>query len=364
MDFRNHKIEKNFKIINKSIRIFELNLKDLIIYTELGSDDYMYTPIIAALANAKKVYARIKDSHFGSKNDLVVKFNNLKTFYKNSANIQIVEGNKGIEEADIILNSGFVRPINKEKIDLMKKTAVIPLMWETWEFRPNEIDFIYARKKEKLILGTYEDFLYTNNGFLITKLLFEENLGVYKDNILVVSSGRIGKSISTFFKNTLVKHDRVVFDKNFSEQESQSIITAEEAMKKISSYDAIIIAEHNHNVDLLSNNGVFNCSKIKSKNPFIKIIHVCGNIDIDDVKKFELYISPLKIAPFGHMSVGAAHLDSHAVLELNTAGLRVGEIMSRNRLKYDIRTAYQKSIQHKIVDDFSNGYFNYIPKNN
>ena len=362
MKSSNFEIQKKFKIIKRGINFFNLDLTNLVVYTELGSNDYLFTPIIASLANAKKVYGKVIDSNFGRKDNLISKFKKIQSLNNFPDTIEFVRDNQGLDEADIVTNSGFVRPIDKKKIDLMKKTAVIPLMWETWEFRPSEIDFIHARNKGILILGTYEDFLYTNNGFLVTKLLFEQGLGVYKDNILVISSGRIGDSISNFFKNTYVKHDRITLDKKISKKENKFIISKKNAMKKIFSYDALIIAEHYNNADILSNNGIFNCNKLKSENPNVKIIHICGNINLNDVMKSKLSIFPKKVAPFGFMSVGAAHLDSHAVLELNIAGLRVGEIMSRNRLRYNIKTAYKKSINHKIVNDFLGGYFNYIPK--
>lgn len=354
-------INKKLKIINNSIKFFNLNLKDLIVFTELGSNDYMYTPIIATLARARKVYAYVKNSSYGTKDDLMHQLKKINKFFKFSKKINIVTDFQKLKISDIVLNSGFIRPINKKKIDLMKNTAVIPLMWETWEFRSKEIDISYAKRKKKLILGTKEDFLYNNSGFLVTKLLFESGLGVYKDNILVLSSGRLGDSICKFFENTQIRHKRISFDKK--NRKNKNLVSPEYAIKDIKNFDAIIVAEHQFDYNLLSNEGLFQIKKIKSENPNIKIIHICGKINQKEIMKSKLEIYPKKIAPFGYMSVTAAYLDSHAVLELNTAGLKVGEIMSRHRLKHDIKSAYKKSLKDPLVDDFKGGYFNFIPKN-
>jgi len=361
MKLKKKDINKKFKIIKSSIEFFNLNLKNLIVFTELGSNDYMYTPIIAALAKAKKVYAYVKDSSFGSKDDLSYQLKKINKFFNFTKKINVVTDFQKLKVSDIVLNSGLVRPIDKKKIDLMKSTAVIPLMWETWEFRKREIDFLYAKKNKKLILGTKEHFLYNNSGFLVTKLLFESGLGVYKDNILVLSSGRIGDSICKFFVNTNVTHKRISFDKK--NRKNKNLISLEYAIKNIKNFDAIIVAEHQFDYNLLSNDGLFQIKKIKFENPDIKIIHICGKVNQKEIMKSKLEIYPKKIAPFGHMSVSAAYLDSHAVLELNTAGLKVGEIMSRHRLNHDIKTAYKKSIKDPLVDDFPGGYFEFIPKN-
>lgn len=43
-------------------------------------------------------------------------------------------------KSDLITNTGFVRPIDREMISLMKRTAVIPLIWKTRELREADLD--------------------------------------------------------------------------------------------------------------------------------------------------------------------------------------------------------------------------------
>ena len=54
------------RIIEQSIKSLDLNLKSYVVLTEVGSNNYIYTPIIPLLAGAKKVYAWTKDSSYGS----------------------------------------------------------------------------------------------------------------------------------------------------------------------------------------------------------------------------------------------------------------------------------------------------------
>ena len=65
-------------------------------------------------------------------------------------------------QSDIVTNSGMLRPINDEVVSKLKKTAVIPLMWETWELRPGEIDIISCQKNKIPVIGTNENYNHIN----------------------------------------------------------------------------------------------------------------------------------------------------------------------------------------------------------
>ena len=45
-----------------------------------------------------------------------------------------------IAGADIVTNLGFVRPIDEPLLSKLGPQAVVSLMWETWEHRPEELD--------------------------------------------------------------------------------------------------------------------------------------------------------------------------------------------------------------------------------
>ena len=54
------------EIIEQTIKSLDLNLKSYVVLTEVGSNNYIYTPIIPLLAGAKRVYAWTRDSSYGS----------------------------------------------------------------------------------------------------------------------------------------------------------------------------------------------------------------------------------------------------------------------------------------------------------
>ena len=92
-------------------------------------------------------------------------------------------------EADIITNSGFLRPFTKNKIEKMNSKAVLCLMWETWEFREGEIDIEICRNRDIPIIGTNENFEGANMyeyRYALPKTIFEMGLEVANNSFVLV----------------------------------------------------------------------------------------------------------------------------------------------------------------------------------
>ena len=360
-ELKNKQIKK--KIV-KYINFLKLNLSGLKIYTEVGSGNYLYTPIIASIAGARKTYAIVNDSKYGRK-EKIKKDIELVMRQFNINNIEVVFEKKesDLEQCDIITNSGFVRPIDKETIMSLKNTAVIPLMWETWEFRPEEIDIFECKKKNILVLGTNEHNsslrITEAAGFLLCKVLFDAGRSVFRDKILLISSGAMGDLFSDFLDRNFIDYDRLNFDNNLQRKHSNSVKTIEVVLQSIAQYDVIVVAEHIFNHDLMSDNGIIRCNLLSKENPFVNVVHICGNVNINDIKKHNIMIYPNNPAPFGYMTVTADTFDPESVIELNTAGLKVGEVMARCRLNnMSIKDTINYTLKNSPAMDFEGGFLN------
>ena len=365
MSFVNIEKERKRQFIRKTIQKFGLNLEGLTVFTEAATGNYQYTPIIAALAGSMQVFAVTTDSKHGKKeyvrNCLLKEAKELGV--ANKINVVFEKEKDCLSKSDIITNSGFVRPITKEMILHMKDTAVIPLMWETWEFRAEELDLETCRERGILVLGTNEHHplldLFRSNGFLICKLLFDKGFEVYKDNLLLIASGHIGDSAADFFMNSGISFDRVVFDDRVPAHQRVFVRSREEVISKLDLYDAAIIAELHQNVDILSRKGFIPVGLLKQKNPLIQIIHICGTVNKEDIVHEGLAIYPEDIMQFGYMTVSPDHLGPKTLLELNTAGLKVGEVMARCRLRgMSIERTVEYTLNNSPAMDFEGGFCN------
>lgn len=354
------------KVVKKTIEKFDLNLEGLNVFTEAATGNYMYTSIAAALAGAEHVFAVTDDSRYGTKED--AKRQTLKEAKElgvdNKITVLFERDRDCLSKSDIITNSGFVRPITKEMVLHIKSTAVIPVMFLTGDLKVRQdIDLESCLAKGILVLGTNEYTpalnLFESNGFYMCKLLFETGLSVFKNKLLMVASGDMGNYSCDFFKKIGVSFDRVVFDDQVVPEDQRAFIRShEEVLNNLSEYDAIIISERFNNIDILSDNGYIPVALLKKKNPFVQIIMIIGSVNKTDVVKAGLSIYPEDIKPFGYHTVCCDYLGPNSAIELNISSLKVGEIIARNRLKYDFERAYKESIKNPLVDDFEGGYLN------
>jgi len=339
MNTTNVDIERRRRVVKRAIEKFNLNLKGLTVFTEAATGNYLYTPIISALAGSNRVFAVTSDSKYGKKDE--VKEQTLKEAKELGVEDKItVLFEKDIDclsKSDIITNSGFVRPITKEMVSSMRSTAVIPLMFSAKDFRAEDIDLEACQDKGVIVLGVNEHYpllnLFGSVGFYMCKLLFEKNFSVFKNKLLLIGSGDLGNYPTDFFIKNNVSIDRVTFDDDVPEHQKSFVHSRDEVIKSLSSYDAIIIAELSHNIDILSDKGFIPVGILKKKNPLVQIIHITGSISKEDVLKANLALYPEDIKPFGYMSVCCDYLGPNCTIELNTASLKVGEVAVRCRLE-------------------------------
>jgi hypothetical protein len=314
--------ERKKEILLRAISDFNLNLSGLTVFTEIASGNYAYTAICSILAGATKTIGLVKDSFYSSSEDVLKNFYDLVYYFniKEKSNWSVVfyKDIESLSKSDIITNSGFLRPISKRDIDLMKETAVIPLMFESWEFDKSCIDFSFCKEKGILVLGTNEHYykldLFGYIPYKICKLIFDSGMSLYKNKILLLSSGEVGDRISNFFSLNNICFDRFCFDKKFNYD--------------LSKYDILIISELYFKEDILSKTGIISSEKLKEENPSIKIIYTYGLINRKDILEEDLLLFPNSFR-----NVTGDYLCPEITIRLNVASLKVAEIAARKRLQ-------------------------------
>lgn len=303
------------KKINYSIKKFDLNLTDKVILTEAATGSYSCTPIICLLAGAKKVYALAKETSYGNYDDIE------KTFfeYKNNPNLKLINSlDEIIEHIDIITNSGFVRPIDERYLKIINSNSVITLMYEPWEFRESDLNL---------------------------KLLHEHNIKVYGTNEhdkRLQTMDYIGLTVLYHLLNYKITHFSnckilLLGNYEFTEPIERILISNNYSTLTINNYndsidptifDVIVVAENKNNQSIIGNK--FSYIDANSLTEKQKIIHICGNVDFKGIK---CTYQPEKPANFGYMSYRTDFIDDMALIDLQTASLKVAEGMLKANQK-------------------------------
>jgi hypothetical protein len=335
-----HKIELNRhakvntervkRLVYQAIEKFSLDLSNLTVLTEAASGYYCLTPIIAGLANAESVFAITRDSRFGLASEISDSTKKIAHRFGVESKISILvkKDDPKIGSADIVTNLGFVRPIDKDFLMKLKKTVVIPLMWETWEYRPEDLDLEQCRIMGIPVLGTneHDPRLRTMEyvGHLALKMLYSQDVEVFMSKIVVLGSGEFGAQISTTIQSVGAHVVSIISD-------NTSTIDSEFIKDSVKTADAMVVAEHHNRNILIGPDGAIDPHALYKYNPTLCIVHICGGIDQKSIIKAGLRIVPNDIAKPGFMTLGTDYLGPKPLIDLHTAGLKIGELMSHAR---------------------------------
>ena len=324
-------IKRIEKLIPDAIDTYDLDLSGLTVFTEAASGNYVVTPLIAALAGSDRVFAITRDSRHGKAADIRNFTLELAQRWGVDHRIEVVSDKipSVLSQVDIVTNLGFVRPIDKNMIAHLKPTAVLPLMWETWEFREADLDLAECRRVGIMVLGTNEREagldLFTYIGYLAVKLAFELEIEIYRSKVVVVGSGPFGESSVKVF-------DKLEADVGYIDLSTGASLETEPAKSTLRDADLVVLVEHHSPVCLIGSEGQITVDELLALSPHVSIIHIAGHINREGIDGAAIPCLPQKSAAPGYMSVATDYLGPKPVIALHTAGLKVGEAMARARL--------------------------------
>jgi len=358
---------------SKALRLAEemtahlnLDLSGLVVLTEAASGNYAFTPLIAALADAEKVIAVSRDSKYGKAKDITKNTLLLANYFGiDGKKIRIFETLDPdiIGEADVVTNLGFLRPINKYFISHLKRTAVISLMYETWEFREEDLDLRECWNRGIPVLGVNEehDALRILNyiGHLCLKKLYEADVEVFKSRIVLAGENKFGRNIAETLSAVGAE---VLCVTNAAAKEIRqsggtkigSTLKEFGVQDKIRDCDAIIINTYPNRDVIIGANGDISAKRLKKLAPEAAIIQFYGQVDRKSLDESGLTYLPNEEQKVGHMGWTLADLGPKPLIALHSGGLKVGELLARARLKgLERREVEREALKHDICQDFS-----------
>ena len=351
---------REINIAKEQIKNFNLDLTNLTVITECANGFYAYNLFVPVFANAKKIIAVSKTTRYGSYKENKQNFIDIAAKLNiDISNVEIVEEltENHLNEADIVTNTGHVRPITAVMMSHMKNTAVIPLMWETWEFRDEDLDLNSAIKNDILVLGTNETSKEIDMrgyaGVLGLAVLTYLQVEIYKTKVILFGEAVLGKAIVETFKNNGVEFLWFVNEKKEENQIEYNQIS--QYKTEFQQSDVVLYAEHEYRKEILCEENSFSLKDLSKLNSEIKIGVIAGNISSDEMDSLEISYFPEHIMPPGYMSFQPYHMGARPVIELFASGLKIGEEMSRKRID---RNSLEETIKYMIKESFAMDFIN------
>lgn len=306
--------ERLARLIAGAVDTFSLRLDGRLVLTEAATGNYAVTPVIAALAGAD-VIAFTRASRFGTVDEVVQQTRELADTVRPGLSLKVVtslDDRLSIGRVDIVTNTGFLRPLDAAFVERLRDGCVIPLMWETWEFRPGEIDLEACRRKGIKVYGTNENDPRLRTKEYIGFVVLERLLGLKRTplstRVLLLGSAEFTGPVQPLLAAAGYQCRAATVDEHVSADE----------------FDAVVLLEHKVRVELVgSERALIPASTLR---PDQAVIHVCGEADLSAAP---CATDPDSPAPFGFMSYTTDHADPKAVVDLHAAGLSVAEGMLR-----------------------------------
>jgi hypothetical protein len=304
-------------LIRAAVERCRLDLTGQVVLTEAANGAYVVTPLLAACAGAERVYAMTRTTAYGTAEEIAAETLALAELAGVRDRIEIVTGRSAaiVSRADIVTNSGHVRPIDAEMIRWMKPSAVVSLMYEAWEFRAGDLDLDACRERGIRIGATDERHpdvdVFSFLGIMAVKLLLDAEVAVYRSSILLLCDNPFCGFIARGLRRAGATVDVAAH-------------VAEAPRER--QYDAILVSLTPQATPVVT---AADADQIARQWPGAVVAQFWGDIDRSALAALNVPVHPEKAPGAGHMGILPSGIGPEAVIRLQAGGLKVGELLSR-----------------------------------
>jgi hypothetical protein len=217
--------------------------------------------------------------------------------------------------ADIVTNSGQVRPINAEMIAHMKPSSVVPLMYESWEYRHKDVDLQACRARNIIVAGTNERHpdvgMFSFLGQMAMLQLHEAGIAVRGSHILLMCDNAFAPFIMHDLKNS----------------GAEITETRQLTAGAISSHcDAVILAMQPGEMPSFTAD---DARLLNQEAPGAVLIQYWGDVDRAALAAAGVPVWPTEAPRAGHMGILPSAVGPEPIVRLQAGGLKVGQVLAR-----------------------------------
>ena len=321
----------------RQVRSLELDLKGKTVLTEAASGAYIVTPILAAIAGAK-VFAFSKTTRYGKVEEIFADTRALAdSFREFPLDIHFTEqlSPEIISQADIITNSGHLRPLNESILKHAKDEVVIPLMYEAWEWRDADMDISYIRKRSIKIGATNERHpqvdVFNYLGDMALKQIFDSGICPYKNKFILLCNNDFGPFIAKVLAGIcdgLAVIDTDEHRAGYNEEQIDWIGGFPEINipENYRNAEAVIFTAYPFDKNWIGEKTPISFHQIRSQlsDPFI--LRYAGDINEDFLHDKGLRFFPRHVHS-GHMGILPSAIGYDPIIRLQSGGLKAGEAL-------------------------------------
>ena len=318
-------------------RVEELNLRldGLTVLTEAASGPYVVTPVLAALAGAR-VYAYSRSTRYGTVEQVFAATRQLAEEAGVQVNLIEEITPNIIAAADIITNSGHLRPLNREKLRHAKDGLVIPLMYEAWEWREADMDIQYIRDRGFRVGATNERHpdvdVFNYLGDMAVRQIFDAGTCPYKNKFILLCNNDFGPFMAKVIARNC--EQLLIIDKD----EHKSKYTLSENMlwaggfpelhipESFRDAEAVIFTAYPFDQIWIDEKGPIRTAAFKEQLDDAFILRYAGDVNTEALQQAGIRYFPEHVHS-GHMGILPSAVGNDPIIRLQAGGLKAAEAL-------------------------------------
>jgi hypothetical protein len=304
------------RLVDDAVQRCALDLRGVSVLTEAATGPYAVTPVLAAAAGAS-VVALTASTRYGTLDDVRAVTLDLaeRLGVTNRITVTDERSPKLFAEADVITNSGHVRPICGDAADAIRPDAVLSLMFEAWEIQAGRLDLDLdgLRARGVRIAGTNERHphvdVFSFLGPMAVVQLADAGVSAYHGTIAVLCDNPFSDYLHL---GLLAAGARAVTASNLAD------------LLAVPAVDALIVALRPTGASVLSADAL---RSIALHWPDATIVQFWGDVDRSRCAELNLACWPTTSPGTGHMGVLPSRLGPEPIVRLQAGGLKVAQVL-------------------------------------
>jgi hypothetical protein len=313
------------RLMHEAIRRFSVDLHGLVVATEAANGPYGTTPVLAALAGAQ-TWAVALDGPHATAEAVWRETRALSATAGVDRRLHLVGSldEMPVEACDILTNTGHLRPVSGALAARLPPTAVVPLMYAGWEFRPTDVDLAACEARGALVLATDEaaagivDFA----GPMCLRMLLEAGVECRDSSILVLDGCPFGPPVARDLRalGASVSRRRVV--------RARPRRIPGERMERL---DAVVVASAWSAGPAVGPSAPVDPAVLAQASPGAAVIQFLGDVDRHAAAAAGVPVWPVEAVPWGHMGLTAGRIGPRVRILLHAASLAWAGVAARVR---------------------------------
>jgi hypothetical protein len=318
-DERGLGVSRLARLVRRAVADLALDLSGSVVLTEAATGAYVVSPVLAALAGATHVHALTADTAYGTVAEVIDATEALAAELGVGDRITVTAERRPdlFAMADIVTNSGHVRPIDASIASVMRPGSALSLMFEAWEIQAGRVDLDLdaLRSRGVLIAGTNERHpdidVFGYLGLMAATQLADAGVAAYRGDIVLLCDN----PFVDFIERGLVAAGARL----------RAGRTVEELVDPaLPPPDALVVALTPDGQSVLS---PAQLALVAEAWPAVVITQFWGDIDRAAAASVNLSVFPHCAPAAGHMGVLPSRLGPDPVVRLQAGGLKVGQVL-------------------------------------